>query len=75
LSLRGKAWRLWVTPTTVLGDFHPFGHVKKHLADKWLSANANVKQALTSWLQTFEPLFSAGIQALVVWWGGTNAYM
>jgi hypothetical protein len=34
-------------------DFQLFGSLKKYLADKWLEADTNVKQAVTSCLQTY----------------------
>jgi hypothetical protein len=60
------AERLWTMLSTVLhGDFHLFGPIKKHLADKWLAADADMKLAVT-WLQTLDSNFIyAGIQTLV----------
>jgi hypothetical protein len=50
------------TPT----NCHIFGPHKKHLADKWFASDANVKQAVSSFLQTLDMnFFYAGIQALV----------
>jgi hypothetical protein len=34
--------------------FHPFEPCKKHVAGKQLAASADVKQTVTSWLQTLD---------------------
>jgi hypothetical protein len=47
-------------------DFHFFVLQKKHLAGKWSATDSDVKQAVTSWLQTRDTdSFYARIQALV----------
>jgi hypothetical protein len=43
-------------------DFNLFGLLKKHQAGKNFAADANIKQAVTSWLQTLDSsFFYAGI--------------
>jgi hypothetical protein len=50
-------------------DSNVFGPVKKHPADKRLWADADVRQAVTSWLQVLDTHFVyTGIQALVSRW-------
>jgi hypothetical protein len=50
-------------------DFNLFGPLKKHLAGMRFATDADVKQAITSWLSTLNTYFSyAGIQALVPRW-------
>ena len=45
---------------------HIFGYAEKHLADKRLVVDAEVKQVVTSWLQTVDAdFYYARIQALV----------
>jgi hypothetical protein len=39
-------------------DFYLFGPIKKHLADKRLTTDADIKQAVPSWLQTLYTDFS-----------------
>jgi uncharacterized protein (DUF924 family) len=34
-------------------DFHLFGPLKQYLADKWFEADTNMKQDVTSSLQTY----------------------
>jgi hypothetical protein len=51
------------TPRLMLSGFHLFGLIK-HLAGKWFAADINMKQAVTSWIQTFDTnFFYAGMQA------------
>ena len=38
-------------------DFHPFGPCKKHLAGKRFTKDADMKQVVTSWLQTLDTHF------------------
>ena len=46
-----------------------FGLLKKHLAGKRFATDADVKQVITSWLQTLDTDFLyAGIQALAPQW-------
>jgi hypothetical protein len=46
--------------------FHIFVPFKKHLAGKQFTIDSDVKQAVTSWLQTLHPnFFCTNIQALV----------
>jgi hypothetical protein len=50
-------------------DFHVFGAVMKHLAGKHFATDSNMKQAVTSSLQTLDTSFLyIRIQALVLWW-------
>jgi len=50
-------------------DFHVSGFRKKHLARKQFSADVDVKQSITIWLQTLDTtFFYAKIQALVPQW-------
>jgi len=50
-------------------DTDPFGSLTKNLAGKQFATDANVKQAVTSWLQKLKTSsFHARIQALVLWW-------
>jgi hypothetical protein len=47
-------------------NFHIFGPLKKHLAGKQSATDTNMKQAVTSWLQTLDnDLCYAGIQVLM----------
>jgi len=47
-------------------DLHLFRLLKRHLGGNWLAADANVKQAVTCWLQTLHTnFFYAATQALV----------
>jgi hypothetical protein len=47
-------------------NFHLFGLLKKHLAGKEFAADTNMKQAVTSWIQTIdEDCFYTGMQALM----------
>jgi hypothetical protein len=49
-------------------DFCLFGSPKKHVAGKPFAV-ADVKQAVTSWLQTHDTdFFYPWIQAMVPWW-------
>jgi hypothetical protein len=51
----------------VSSDFHLFGFFEKHLAGKRFATDADVKQAVTSWLQTLDTsLFFNGIQVFLV---------
>jgi hypothetical protein len=54
-------------------DFGFIGPFKKHLRDNGFTADANVKQAVTSWLKTFgTDVFYARYRP---WYhGGTNDY-
>jgi hypothetical protein len=46
--------------------FHLTGPLKKHPTGNWYATDADVKQAVTSWIQTSDTnLFHAGIQVLV----------
>lgn len=38
-------------------NFHVFGPHKKHLTDKWFATDANMKQGVTSFLQTLDTDF------------------
>ena len=50
-------------------DFNLFGPLKKHLAGKRFATDADVKQAVTSWLSILNTyFFYTGIQALVSLW-------
>jgi hypothetical protein len=40
-----------------LSNFHLFSPFKEYLAGKRYATDPNVKQAITSWLQTLEPIF------------------
>jgi hypothetical protein len=42
------------SPNLALDGLHLFGPLKKHLDDKWFATNADVKQAVTSWLQALD---------------------
>jgi hypothetical protein len=42
------------SPDFMHSDLHIFGPLKKHLADKRFATGADVKQAVTSWLQAFD---------------------
>jgi hypothetical protein len=47
-------------------DFNFFGPLKEHLTGKRLATDTDMKQAVTSWLQTLDTdFFCMGIQALV----------
>jgi hypothetical protein len=37
-----------------LSDFCLCGRCKKHLAKKWFAADTDMKQAVSSWVQTFD---------------------
>jgi hypothetical protein len=57
-----------MTPVGSIGQrgFYPFGRHTKHLAGTKFVTDVEVKQAVTSWLQTFDTdFFNAGIQAFV----------
>jgi hypothetical protein len=57
------------SPSRTILDFHLLGSLKKHLADKQFAADIDMKQAVTSWLQTLETgFFFASIQALMPQW-------
>jgi hypothetical protein len=45
------------SPDVMPSDFHPFGLLKEHLAGKIFSADADVKQAVLSCLQTLDTVF------------------
>jgi hypothetical protein len=48
-------------------DSDAFWPLKKHLVRKWFAADADVKQAVISWLRTlYASFFYAGVQALVL---------
>jgi hypothetical protein len=50
-------------------DLHLFGLLKRHLTGNWLAADANVKQAVTCWLQSLHiGFFYAATQALAPRW-------
>jgi hypothetical protein len=54
------------SPNLVPSDFHLFVPLKKELAGMWFLTDADMKQAVTSWLQTLNTdSFYAKIQALV----------
>jgi len=58
-----------VTSQLAHSDLHLFGSLKKHLAGKGFATDADVKQAVTSCLQTLDTyLFYAGTQVLVPRW-------
>ena len=58
-------YSLYCTPI----DLHLFVLFKKRQSGKWFAENASVKQAVTSWLQTFDTdFFCAWIEALVPLW-------
>jgi histone-lysine N-methyltransferase SETMAR len=42
------------TPGLIPSDFHPFGLLEKHLAGKRFAADADVRQAVVSCLQTLD---------------------
>jgi hypothetical protein len=48
-------------------DFRPFTSIKKHVAGKQFTVDTNVKQAVTSWLQTLNtspvPLYKPYLHA------------
>jgi len=49
------AGRFWITLSTTRSPtqlFHFFGPLRKHLAGKRYAIDADVKQAVTSWLDT-----------------------
>jgi len=55
----------------VYSDLHLFGSQGKHLAGKLFATDADVKQAVASWLQTLDTsVFYTGIQGLVLRWDG-----
>jgi hypothetical protein len=50
-------------------DLYLFWNFKKHLPRKQFATDADVKQAVTSWLQKRDTdICYAGIQAFVLWW-------
>jgi hypothetical protein len=50
-------------------DLHVIGHLRKHLAGVRFAADANMRQAVMFWLQTFDTsVLCAGIQDLVSQW-------
>jgi hypothetical protein len=50
-------------------NFQLFGHLKNHLSGNRLSTDADVKQAVSYWLQTIDTdFFHAGILSMVSWW-------
>ena len=46
------------SPDIRSNDIHIFGPLKKRLADKRFATDADVKQAVTSWLHTLDSNFS-----------------
>jgi hypothetical protein len=53
----------------VSSDLYLFGSQGKHLAGKLFATDADMKQAVTSWLQILDArFFYTGIQGLVLWW-------
>ena len=58
-----------MTSQLLHSDLQPFGSLKKHLASKRFVTDADVKQAVTSSLQTLDTyLFYVGTQVLVPRW-------
>jgi len=56
-------------PVLVFCDVYCFGPLKKPAASKGFATDADVKQVITSWLQTLDTDFLyAGIQALAPQW-------
>jgi hypothetical protein len=65
------------SPDVQSSDFHLFGQLKKRLADERLATDADVKQAVTSWLQTLDTNFShvwmhAWVQRWDKWWNNNG---
>lgn len=57
------------SPDLTPKDFHLFGPLKKQLVGKRSATDADMKQAVTSQIQTHDTdLFYTTIQALVPWW-------
>ena len=67
-----EARRLWTTPynpNLTPSNFYIFGPIKKHTVGKQFAKVANVKQAVTSWLQTLHnDVLDAWIQILSPLW-------
>jgi hypothetical protein len=66
-------WGLWTTLYTgpvSHSDFRLLGPIKKLLTGKRFATDVDVKQVVTSWLQTHDTdfFFNSGIQALVPQW-------
>lgn len=55
-------------PSIASSDFYPFGTLKKHVAGNGFARDADVKQAVTSWLKTLDTclFFYFWIQALAL---------
>jgi hypothetical protein len=71
--LRRHSWNFTDYPSHssehALSDFHLSGPPKNHRTGKRLAKDAEVKEAVTSWLQTPDTdFFYAQTQALVPWW-------
>ena len=47
----------WTITSMGPSDFHLFGHLKKHAAGQLFATDANVNQAVASWLQTHDTHF------------------
>ena len=72
-SLRCCGWEIMDhrpdSPDVLSNDIHLFGPFYKRLADKRFATDADVKQAVTSWLHTLDTnFFRVWIQALVPRW-------
>jgi hypothetical protein len=65
------AGRLWITsysPDFALSDCHFFEIVTNRLAGKRFATDGDIKQGLSSWLQTFAIyFFYTGMKALILW--------
>jgi hypothetical protein len=59
-----------------LSDTHPFGSVKKHLFHEQFAIDADMKQAVASWLQALDANFFCEVtQEAPLWYKCLNVYM
>ena len=64
----GKLWTtLLISCCLVPSDFSFFGPLKMHLAGKWFAPNADVRQAVTSWLETLDVRQGCNLLARDTW--------